>query len=194
MGSRHQDWNSLKYNIYFSLHWCQHPPWAEEAKLRKPKTNQEFVWRSCVCSVFSCNFPTKLVSCVPPAGRDILDLVTRLMRTHDLIYGGGHCVSEGEGFTEAPSGGRQQWFRASWCHFDREQRGPCWCQRGARHTDKPHSSSLFLHCNLSFNDLTSQPLPLTALPRTSDSLILMLLTDIICVSSCAALIKPHYFF
>lgn len=44
-----------------------------------------------VCSAFSYNLQrvaAKLVSCVPPAGRDILDLVTRLMWTHELVYGG----------------------------------------------------------------------------------------------------------
>lgn len=100
-----------------------------------------------------CNFllwnlqhvPTKLISCVPLAGWDVLDLATRLMWTHDLIYGGGQCVSEGRkicrGAVRRPAAVIQE---TGWCHFDREQRGPCWCQWGARHSDKLCSSSLSL--------------------------------------------------
>ena len=52
---------------------------------------------ACSCPIYSM-FPH--ISCVSAVGLDILDLVTRLMWTHDLIYGGGQRVSEREGFTE----------------------------------------------------------------------------------------------
>ena len=126
------------------LLWCQNPTWVEEAKLSKPKYKsgaclEEPVSAACSRAIYSV-FLRKLTSCVPAAGRDILDLVTRLMWTHDLIYVGvsvsvrrdpQRCLREA-GSADSGTG---------WCHFDREQRGPCWCQRGARHSDKPRSSS-----------------------------------------------------
>lgn len=46
-----------------------------------------------VCSLFLSNLhvPMKLISCVGLAGWDILDLVSRLMWTHDLMYAGSVC-------------------------------------------------------------------------------------------------------
>lgn len=86
------------------------------------------------------------------AAWDILDPVTCLMCAHNLIYGEGQRVSEGKeirrGVVRRSAPVIQE---TGWCHFDREQRGPCWCQREARHPDKLGSSSLPLYYSLSLS-------------------------------------------
>lgn len=120
-------------------------------RLSKPKTNQEFVWNSWCLQYILVQQKTYFLC--PLTEQDILDLVTRRLWDHDLIYV--EVSVSGEGFTEAPSTAGSSDSGLVDVTFDREQKGPCWCQRGARHSNKPFSSSLSQHCYLSFNGLVS---------------------------------------
>lgn len=110
----------------------------------KLKPNQQFVWNGLglLHVPGQSSAALRFISCLPPPGWGILDLVTRLMRRTYIIWSlgaGGVSVSarRRDSQTGRPSGGRQQRFRTGLCHFDREQWGPCWCQRDTRHSDEP---------------------------------------------------------
>lgn len=94
--------------------------------------------------------------------------------------GGGKskCQWGGESQTGRPSGGQQQRFRTGLCHFDREQRGPCWCQQDTRHPDEPSCTPSTppnpwtpRNNSVSFKGLYRQYFSFTTLPCASDSLM-----------------------
>lgn len=63
-------------------------------RLSKPKTNQEFVWNSWCLQYILVQQKTYFLC--PLTEQDILDLVTRRLWDHDLIYVcGGQCVRRG---------------------------------------------------------------------------------------------------
>lgn len=145
-----------------------------KAKFANQKQIKTLFGGASVCSVFLCNLqhvPNQFVSSA--AGWDVLDLVTHLMWTHGLIYTG-VAVSVWKGDSqrrsEALSGDLQHWLRAGWCHVDREQRGPCWCQHGARYSEQLCSPSSLSSKSVLLLFFIS---PFTILLCTSDSLILM---------------------
>lgn len=49
--------------------------------------------------------------------------------------------SDVHGGVSVPGFMQALWFRPGRCHFDREQRQPCWCQREARHSKASPPSS-----------------------------------------------------
>lgn len=111
MGSRHQGWHheQRKWGV-----WYQQPRFVLGG----------LVSATSYCAIYSIS----LWSLFPVSPQQDKTSWTLLpVRCGHMIWsmvgGWGQCVVERERFTEAPSAGRQQWFRTGWCHFDREQRG-----------------------------------------------------------------------
>lgn len=136
-----------------------------------------------VCSLFLCNLqrvPTKLASCFARAGRDALDLVTRLMRTHELTYGGVSVSVKGRDSQrrrqEASSG--DSGLVDVTLTENREGHVGVSGEPDTQTIPAPPPAPS-----------TAIPLlmvlpPFTVLPCTSQPVILMLLADIICVIVC----------
>lgn len=149
--------NCMKYNMYFQnagSRWCKHGSQVLQTKNKSRVCLEELMSAACSCAIYSM-FLRSLFPVSPEQTRHPGSCYPSDADTRSDLWGGSVC-QWGRGIHRGAVSrpGRQQWFRTGWCHFDREQRGPCRCQRGARHSEPPPPSP-----SLSFNGLTSQFLP-----------------------------------